>query len=80
MYGVFVYIMMSETKHQLSVPVLNCLKCGHQWITRILDGRKPLRCPKCHNTNWELAKYQRKNGEKNKSKIYKKRRRWNVKI
>jgi len=29
---------------------LNCLKCGHTWLSRT---KHPKQCPRCKNTNWD---------------------------
>lgn len=39
------------------LPVLKCLKCGHEWHPRI-EGR-PLTCPKCRQAGWDREKTNR---------------------
>ena len=41
--------------HFLVCGMENCKRCGHEWITR-LEGKKPLKCPKCMNPNWNKEK------------------------
>lgn len=31
----------------------HCERCGHDWESRLKDGRKPKQCPGCHQTRWE---------------------------
>lgn len=32
------------------LPQLHCLRCNHNWQSRIED---PAQCPKCHSYNWD---------------------------
>ena len=27
-----------------------CKRCGHRWIPRV---KRPIGCPRCHNTGWD---------------------------
>ena len=33
-----------------------CLRCGHSWVGRKVDGRKPLQCPRCRSNAWDRMK------------------------
>jgi DNA-directed RNA polymerase subunit RPC12/RpoP len=35
-----------------------CLKCKHQWESRIL--KRPKKCPHCFNANWHKPRKARK--------------------
>jgi hypothetical protein len=31
--------------------ICHCLRCGHEWVRRIVD--RPKRCPKCISPYWD---------------------------
>lgn len=33
--------------------ILECLRCGYNWVSRKLDNKKPARCPKCKTVYWD---------------------------
>ncbi len=33
-------------------PELHCLRCNHNWVSRISEP--PAQCPKCHSYNWDI--------------------------
>lgn len=34
-----------------------CLKCGHKWLKRLSESKRPLACPNCHSTTWDSEGY-----------------------
>ena len=36
------------------IPAWRCGRCQHTWKGRI--NRKPVRCPRCSSTTWDVAK------------------------
>lgn len=39
---------------EISLPVLECTRCGHVWVAR--KQSLPKVCPKCKNPNWNKSK------------------------
>ena len=37
----------------LTVPMLTCLRCDHQWVPR---QRQVWCCPRCHSPKWQVPK------------------------
>ena len=37
------------------VKILECLRCGHEWIPR---GKKPKQCPKCRSPYWDKPRQE----------------------
>lgn len=44
--------MEAEIK-RTPLPILKCMKCGHEWVARI---EAPKTCPACKNYNWHKEK------------------------
>ena len=44
------YMIMVNKKPRVEIPTLDCLKCGHMWIPRVVD---PKICPKCGSPRWD---------------------------
>ena len=38
------------------LPHLRCLRCGYQWVPRVVDV---LRCPKCKHPRWNQEPKER---------------------
>jgi DNA-directed RNA polymerase subunit RPC12/RpoP len=36
---------------------MKCLRCGHEWNTRV--ERRPVQCPRCKSTSWERERTPR---------------------
>jgi len=43
---------------KVRIPTLTCLRCGHEWVPRMVDVRL---CPKCKSARWDQPKPPRKN-------------------
>ena len=43
--------------NKIKLPVLTCLRCGHQWIPRkiayAIGTNFPMSCPKCRSWYWD---------------------------
>ena len=45
-------------KKTMKVPILNCLKCGHEWMARTVNPPKV--CPKCKRSDWQKQRLDKK--------------------
>lgn len=42
--------MSEETAKTVTLPILHCLRCGHQWVPKM--DWTPRVCPRCKNAWW----------------------------
>lgn len=54
----FVGITMSP-KVKFEVEGWECLRCGHQWIPRVMTETEPTICPKCKSPYWNKPRRDR---------------------
>lgn len=47
----------------MKLPTLNCKRCEHIWIPRIIETKV---CPKCHSPYWNIERSNTKKGLNNK--------------
>ena len=50
--------------NEINIQMLNCNRCGHKWIPRVI----PVQCPKCKSYYWNENKDFDKRKEEYKNK------------
>jgi DNA-directed RNA polymerase subunit RPC12/RpoP len=53
------------TKKKITIELLQCTRCGHEWWPRVLGGQdakviKPVRCASCNSPYWDRQKRDKK--------------------
>lgn len=50
--------MEPQPQTEITLPILRCLRCGHEWPPR--EPRLPLRCARCGSPYWDRPRGTRR--------------------